>query len=529
MKKKTNVLAAVMSAVLFATPAIGGADLIGSSAPRIQLEVMGSYKSGIFDESAAEIAAFDRRTARLFVTNANSNTVDVLDLRTPSAPAKLFTIDMTPFGAGVNSVALSNGLVAVAVEAAQQTDPGAVVFFDADGNYLNSVSVGALPDMLTFTPNGRHLLVANEGQPDDSYTIDPEGSVSIITIHGNAREISQADVATADFRAFNTQPIDPAIRIYGPGATVAQDLEPEYVAVSADSRTAWVTLQENNALAIIDIPSAGVTELVALGSKNYGAAENAFDASNKDGGINIKSWPVSGMYQPDAIKAYRAEGQTWLVTANEGDSRDYAGFSEELRVKDLVLDPVAYPDAATLQKKENLGRLKTTSVGGDIDGDGDVDRILSYGARSFSIWNEEGELVFDSGSDFERITAAALGNDFNSNNDENDSGDSRSDDKGPEPEGVTIGKVFGRTYAFIGLERVGGIMVYDISNPRAPQFVQYINNRDFGGDAAAGTAGDLGPEGMLFIPRGESPTGEPLLVVTNEVSGSTTVYRITRE
>jgi hypothetical protein len=267
-----------------------------------------------------------------------------------------------------------------------------------------------------------------------------------------------------------------------------------------------------------------ITSIVPLGFKDHSEAGNGFDASNRDDAINIQTHPVFGMYQPDAIATYEVQGETYVVTANEGDARDYDGFSEEDRVKDLDLDPTAFPDADTLQADENLGRLNITTTLGDTDGDGDYDQLFAYGARSFSIWDAEGNLVWDSGDQFEQKLAALLPDDFNATNDENDSFDNRSDDKGPEPEGVTIGRVGSRIYAFIGLERVGGIMMYDITDPDNPQFVNYVNNRDFSGDAEAGTAGDLGPEGVLFIDQDQSPTGQNLLVVTNEISGTTTVY-----
>ena len=212
------------------------------------------------------------------------------------------------------------------------------------------------------------------------------------------------------------------------------------------------------------------------------------------------------------------------------DERDYDGFSEEARVKDhgddFQLDSAAYPDIDELSTDENMGRLKMTVSTGDTDNDGEIELIHAFGGRSFSILNAEGAMVYDSGSDFERITASLIPDDFNSTNDENGSFDDRSDDKGPEPEGVTVGRIGGEAYAFIGLERVGGIMVYNVTDPLIPRFVQYINNRDFSGDAEAGTAGDLAPEGLLFIPEDESPTNLPLLVVTNEVSGTTTIYEI---
>ncbi len=804
-----------------------------------------------------------------------------------------------------------------------------------DGGFIASVEAGALPDMVTFTPDGTKVLTANEGEPSDDYSVDPEGSITIVDISDGVESLSEANVTTADFSAFNDAELDPAVRIFGPGATVAQDLEPEYIAISPDSQTAWVTLQENNALAIVDLASSHVTDIVPLGYKDfnrpsavidlfefsdlpplgttiagqeillggfsglhfegldaetgnlqfithpdrgpsarradgyedganerlfplpdyqsqlvrfelspesgqlditeqigltaedgspitglpnlsgdkgmayadedpvdllgnplaqdpYGAdmegivvaddgtywmvdeyrpaiyhfdgggalidrfipegpddknaevdagagkqalpavfaqrradrgfeavtlhdgllyafiqspidnpdagneanskastytrilafdtasgetvgqylypidgdgvdkisgavalddgsmivierdsaigdgartyiyriylnnatnihgrqdlpagangglelqselglalagirpvekqlfadlsalgytmgdkpeglaliddqtlavindndfgltgtfdpatglldenpdpvpvvlglislAGNGLDASDKDDAIRIRPWPVRGMYQPDAIAAYEVDGQVYLVTANEGDARDYDGYGEETRVADLVLDLAAFPNAVELQQAENLGRLKTTTASGDSDGDGLFEEIFAYGGRSFSIWDAEGNLIYDSGDQIAKITAELLPEGFNSSG-ENDSVDGRSDDKGAEPEAVTIGEIKGIPYAFIGLERVGGIMVYDISDPSAPQFIQYLNNRDFSAETEA--AGDLAPEGIAFVATADSSTGTPLLLVANELSGTVTTYAI---
>ncbi len=494
----------------------------------IGLERLGAYATGVFDGGAAEIVAHDPATGRLFVVNGDAAAVDVLDVSDPADPRFDFAIDIAPYGASVNSVAFHDGLLAAAVENEDPQAPGSVVLFDADGAFLASVPAGALPDMVTFTPDGTWLLVANEGEPDDDYTVDPEGSVTIVDLRAG---VENASAATAGFTGFNDR-IDQlraaGVNIYGPGASVAQDLEPEYIAVTPDSGTAWVSLQENNALAEIDIESAVVLRVLPLGFKDHSAAGNGMDASNEDGGIDIRPRPVFGMYQPDAIAVFEAGGRTYIATANEGDSRDYDAFSEEERVGGLMLDPTAFPDAETLQTDANLGRLKVTLTRGDIDGDGDFDALYSYGARSFSIWEPTIDglsLVYDSGDDFERITAQRMPSLFNASNDENEA-DDRSDDKGPEPEGIEIGRMGGRIFAFIGLERIGGIMVYDITDPTRPAFVRYVNDRDPQGDPAAGTAGDLAPEGIAFIPASASPAGRPLLAVTNEVSGTTTLYGI---
>lgn len=241
--------------------------------------------------------------------------------------------------------------------------------------------------------------------------------------------------------------------------------------------------------------------MVGLGTKNHSLAGNELDPSDEDGGINFDTWPVHGMYQPDAIAAFEANGATYVVTANEGDSRD-----EDTRVKNLSLDPAAFPMSATLQLDENLGRLEVSDIDGDTDGDGDYDMLYAYGARSFSIWDATGTQVFDSGDDFGQLVAQLAPAHFD---------DGRSDNKGSEPEGVTVGQIDGLTYAFVGLERFGGVMVYDITDPMAPVFETYVNTTE--------ADRDISPEGLEFIAAADSPNGHPLLVVSYEVSGDVAV------
>ncbi|TJY63053.1 alkaline phosphatase [Sinimarinibacterium sp. CAU 1509] len=509
-------------AALLLLPALAGAQ------PSIELSVLGRHSTGLFDAGAAEIPTFDPQTQRAFVVNVADHAIDVLDLSDPGQPLKIAAIDVSPFGAAANSVAVSQGLLAAAIEAEVRTDPGVVAFFDTATLALKGTfDVGALPDMVTFSPDGRYAVVANEGEPSADYSIDPEGSVSIIDIKRRRMRARQVRFDNID-RGQRRQVLEASgVRIFGPGASVAQDLEPEYIAISPDSRYAYVTLQENNAIAVIDLRRGNVQAIHALGRKDHRLPGNGLDASDKDDAINIASWPVQGMYMPDSIAMYVVGSERYLVTANEGDAREYGDYVEEARIKDLLLDPTAFPDAEALQQNDAIGRLTVSTASGDIDGDGDFDRLDVFGARSFSIWTESGDLVYDSGDAFEQITAEVLTEHFNANNDGNKA-DNRSDNKGPEPEGVALGRIDGRDYAFIGLERVGGIMVYDISNPIAPEFVQYINPRDFDVDPEENLAqaGDLGPEGLHFINAEDSPNGQPLLIVGNEISGTTTVYQI---
>lgn len=524
-------LFALALAVTLALP-VAAQDAAPTPTETLTLEVLSTYQTGVFGEGAAEIAAYDPATQQIFVVNGDSDQIDVLSIADPAAIALVTAIDYADYGDAANSVDVFDGVLAVAIEADAVDGNGAVAFYStADLSFLAAVEVGVLPDMLAFTPDGTRVLTANEGEPSDDYATDPEGSVSIIDISGGVASVTQANVTTIGFADFNTDGARAAelpddVRVYGPNATVAQDLEPEYIAVSPDSMMAYVTVQEANAIAVIDLATASIVEIRALGFKDHSVPGNELDANNDDGAISIVNWPVFGMYQPDAIAAFAVGDVTYYVTANEGDTREYDGYSEEGAVEDFTLDAEAFPNAAELQTEAALGPLETVSSMGDTDGDGDYDALYIPGGRSFSIYAADGSLVFDSGALIEQITAAAFPDEFNSNNDENGSFDDRSDNKGPEPEGVVVGLVNDVPYAFIGLERIGGVLVFDVSDPAAPVFVTYANNRDFTGDAEAGTAGDLGPEGLEFVAAADSPTGAPLLIVSNEVSGSTTVYQI---
>jgi Secretion system C-terminal sorting domain/Calx-beta domain len=481
--------------------------------------------------SGAEISAYDSSSKRIFtVAGLTMEYYSLSNTGIISGPSNL-PFGFTSAGNNIlpNSVAVRNGIVAVGYAIVNtsngQQQPGVVAFYNAaTATYISQVAVGYLPDMITFTPDGTKLLTANEGEPN-SYgqptSFDPEGSVSIIDISGG---VAAATVQNAGFTSFNGQAAAlraAGVRIYGPGATVAQDMEPEYIAFSADGSKAFVTLQENNAVAEVDIATATVTQILPLGLKDHSLAGNGLDASDRDlapgfasGSINIQNWPVRGMYQPDAIASFNVGGTTYYITANEGDSRDYTGFTEEIRVgtAGYVLDPTVFPNAATLKLNQNLGRLQLTNATGDTDSDGDFDEIHALGARSFTIWNSSFTRIFDSGDQLEQITAAQTPLTFNSDG-TTGSFDGRSDNKGPEPEAVTTGTVDGVLYAFVGSERTGDIFVYDISNPAAPVFKQYIDNPT-----------DLAVEGLLFVPANESPTGRALVIATAEVSRTVTVY-----
>lgn len=496
----------------------------------IDYVLAGSYATGQFDAGAAEIVDYHPGTHRIFAVNAADRSVNVLDANDPNNLALLFVIDATAYGASANSVAVFGDFVAVAIQAEAVDALGTVVIFDVDGNFVSSAPCGYWPDALTVSHDGTMVAVANEGQPSDDYSIDPVGSATIIDVSDPFNPVA----TQVEFDGLTEADLPEGTRIFGPNASIAEDLEPEYVAFNGDDNKLFINCQENNCMVVADVATAAVTNVWSYGFKDHSLDENALDASNQDDAINITTWPVKGMYMPDAIKSYAVDGITYILTANEGDARDYDGWSEEARIKDLTLDPTIFPDAATLQANENLGRLLTSTTMGDIDGDGDYDELYSYGARSFTIWNEEGTLIFDSGKEFAEIVATLFPEDFNSNNSGNDSFDSRSDDKGCEPEGVEIGTINGRTYAFIGLERQSAVLIYDITDPTAPVYQRYLSNRDFSVSnndiaVAAEAAGDLGPEGLKFISADESTDGMPYLITGNEISGTITAYALSSD
>jgi hypothetical protein len=495
----------------------------------VKLNYVSSFSNGASGANSAEIVAYDPGSKRMFIANSVGARLDIVDFSNPLALSLIKSVSVTPYG-NINSVAVKNGIVALAIENAVPQQPGKVVFMDVQGNYLNQVTVGAMPDMITFNNGGTRVLTANEGEPNTTYTSDPEGSVSIIDISGGVGSLTQAQVTTADFSAYNSQRSAlraSGIRIFGPDSTavnyVARNLEPEYITVSDDDTKAWVTLQENNAIAELNIATAAITRLLPLGTKDHSLPGDALDGSDATGVVQIANWPVRGVYMPDAIKSFTAGGQTYLVTANEGDAREYNAYTEQVRLSSgaYVLDPTAFPNANVI--KANLGRLNVTLASGDTDGDGDFDQIHAFGARSFSIWNAAtGARVWDSGDELELIISKhpVFGSIFNASN-ANNTFKNRSDDKGPEPEGVTTAVIYGRTYAFIALERIGGCMVYDVTDPNAPVFVDYQNNRN-----PASLGGDLGAEGIIFIRGGESPTGKPYVILANEISSTLTVFEV---
>jgi DNA-binding beta-propeller fold protein YncE len=576
----------------------GSQGIQGESATRnVRVEVVGRFSAGsaLVGKSAAEIVQFHQASNSAFAVNSANNQIEVISLSNlpttevgspitdTSLSSTAFTfldevdvalegnlVETITLGAA-NSIAIYEDILAIAVEAADKTQNGAVLFYQLNnqgsGTFIKAVKAGSLPDMLTFSPDGNKVLVANEGEPNSDYTLDPEGSVSVIevtnsipadlssTINLSTDITFSSDLLTSEDFDTDAERIEllkaAGLKLAGPvGTTLAQSLEPEYITVSENSKTAFVALQENNAIGIIDLESNTI-EIKPLGFKDWG--EFQLDYTNKDEIASFQQVDnLYGMYQPDTITSFQWQGATFILTANEGDSRDYDGYSEEIRVKDII-DPDELNKTLSTELQtfydtsggsNGLGRLKVTTALGDADNDGIYEELYAYGARSFSIWDQNINLVYDSGDDFGKISASILGDNFNSTHTEN-KGDNRSDDKAGEPEAIAVGKIGDNTYSFIASERSGDLFIYDISNPFNVSFSAYYNNRDFNIDyeldddlanpcdetegmdcSMIESAGDLGPESIKFVSSDQSPNGMPLLIIGNEVSGSVTVYQV---
>jgi hypothetical protein len=459
-----------------------------------------------------------------------------------------------------------DGVVAVAVINDPVTEPGFVIILDTDGEKLHELQVGPKPDTLAFTPDGQKIIVLNQGIPNGDYSIDPEASISIIDLKNSESQPITRTIEFTSFNEFKEELIASGVRIYGPcfpsdeqtcdvdgTTTVAQDLEPVEIALEEDSSIAWVTFETNNALARLDVDREEITDIFSFGLKDHSHPSNRIDASS-DGEYSLQTWPIFGIYQPNGIDYLKIRGRKYLITANRGNWREYADFDERTTISDACqsgkLDfDLCYNTMRRGIKGIAFGipdlKIAKFPYRYQEDPDFKLDAPYSFGGRSFSIWSLDGSQVYDSGSQIEKITYDACPAHFNSQSDRN-TFDDRSNEKGPEPEHVEAAKIENRYYAFVTLRRIGGIFVYDVSNPRRPKFQQWINNRDFSVDPKQlpplpplipgiedntdffvnCDSRDLQAVFSIFVPAWKSPTHKPLLIVVNNFSGSTSIYQI---
>jgi len=570
----------------------------------VELDFLGTYQNKRFWDDlnkigTALISTYAPESKWVFTVNGLDGSLDIIDISNPRNPYFVKTINFRKLGFGNRPtyVIYKNGVIAATAEQKIRQLQGKLILFDSWGNYLAETYVGSQPDFATFTQDGCKILVANEGEPNDDYTWDPEGSVSVIDL-SNGLIFLESKTIHVDFKQFNNSNIDKKIRITGPNASVSQDFEPESITVTPDNRFAYVSLQENNTVAVLDLKSYKWIALLPLGFKNwsFGApySGNGIDfrrnngppsppngwGTNNPGNENYLPSFIKGQYQPDEIRIFEYNGGIYFISANEGDSRNYQSrqgdedgdptyefFNEEVSVVDFCtpskLEPyssqIILSSICTQISTFNFGSasdaLRLSKVGGDTNGDGIIDEIYTFGARSISIWTGDGNLVWDSDLEemlsgnkylgkayyIDRITnpknlVTSTYPFYNTSFDRAQIGkDRRSNRQGPEPEGVALGKIGNKLFAFIGLERPGGVAVYDITNPNNPIFQYYLNFRSDSNVTTIqetllmtnlGRAGDLGPEGISFIPASQSPNGKDLILISNETSGSITLFEV---
>ncbi|OXS53804.1 hypothetical protein B1A99_28285 [Cohnella sp. CIP 111063] len=504
---------------------------------------LGSYSVGDKhpDGGVAEIVAYNKDNQKMYVISGTIQALDIVPLADITAGelnsyayekrvniASIGTAN--GFSAGdMTSVSINTRLKAIAVSVqrgdylADSDKNGYIVFLDYDGNYIAHYEAGIQPDMIGFSPDDHYVMTANEGERRNfgPGSVDPKGSVTIVDLrsannHDDLRNLTTGKVTTVYFDNYDAAEaraqLVADLVLLKTGTAPSVDLEPEYITFSADNLTAYVSLQEANAVATFDIAAKTFTSIKGLGFKDHSQPGNELDFRN-DGIVNIKKEPVFGVYMPDGLATINIGGVQYVLTPNEGESRsDWAGY------KDIN-------EGSSIPGLGNVGSAEWL-----INSEREVlkdrpDDIFTMGGRSFSIWKASDlSLVYDSGSDFERITAELFPTIFNAHHRANGM-EARSPRKGPEPEDIKVLQVGSKAYAFVGLERIGGLMMYDITNPAAPVFIDYFNNRN-PSKTMDDNVNDLGAEGISVISAENSPTGWPMVLVANEVSGTVTILQI---
>lgn len=472
------------------------------------------------DGGVAEIVKYNKYNQTMYLVSGKTQSVHIVNLNNVNSNSNTTleaTKTVTLESIGINDagditsvdVSPDGKEIAIAIQHKDYDKNGYIARFDANGQLINIHEAGIQPDMITYSPDGSLILTANEGEPRQGYeagTVDPKGSITALDTNTN----QSYDI---DFTAFDSAESRAALVadnvIIKKDTAPSVDFEPEYITISNDSLTAYVTLQEANSIATIDLTTKQVTRVDSLGFKDYSSGDNKVDLYKKDDAINITNTDeFLGIYMPDGISSYEVDGKTYLLTANEGDSREWGDYINEVEEK--------YGES-----KSKIVTLNTD----DYDGFDDLSKKYLFGGRSFSIIDASTmTMVSDSNGEFEEITAKLLPEYFNCSNDDI-SFEDRSGKKGPEPEDIKTMIIDGKVMAFIGLERIGGVMMYDVSDPTNPTYVDYLNLRDFSDDIS----GSVSPEGLCTVSAKDSPTNKPMLIIANEVSGDVNVVEVAGE
>ena len=496
---------------------------------KLYLNKAASFDTGFSDAEGgvAEIIKYNSDNQKMYLVNGKTKTLDIVSLNVYGKNELETTFDEATdrisftnlptdhaedFGSGfvvgdITSVSVNTelDLIAVALQHADYDKAGAIALLDYDGNYVKAYPCGVQPDMITFC--GDLVLTADEGEPRMGYgtgTTDPKGSVTILDLSGGVNDGTTSVVTFDSFDSQREALAQSGVLIKKETAP-SVDFEPEYIAVSGDF--AYVSLQEANAVATLDLKTKSFTAVKALGFKDHSVEGNGLDLLS-DGIIDIETQDVFGVYMPDGIDAFTVNGVTYLATANEGDAREWGDYSGIT--------------------KTTIGGTKVETLD-NSEWDGvDADKTYVLGGRSFSIFRaSDMELIYDSGDMIEQAVADSEYSDYFNCSNDNVTLDARSKKKGPEPETVIVRTVGDGLYAFVGLERVGGIATFDITDfiDGTVKLTNYTSTRDY----SQAMAGDVAPEGMDFAYASEYTGGKDLLFVANENSGTVAIFAVENE
>lgn len=499
----------------------------------------------------AEISSYHKTSQQVYVTNGIENRIDVVSISDPENPTLVRSVSMAPYGDGITSVAAGKYVIAVAVTkratyAADGTPSlhnGRLVVMYPSGAIINDIDLGsAQPDSVTFTPDGMTALVAMEGEPicaldnfattvdeslDYKFAADPLGGVAVVDLSNPRSAVSKL----AQFSGFRTSDFRKAGLVISKTSTSAKfDFEPEFVS-AASNDVAYVTIQEANGIAQLDVKNAKFTRIFSAGTTDL--SETAFDLSDKDKGVGPQKFNNAyALAMPDAIAAYTSGGDNYFVTANEGDDRaDWSCFAaiDDARVKDLEVDTSVITDWETIKADDKLGRAKVNPNIGDSNGDGLYEKIFLLSNRSFSIYKNN-KRIYDSKDLIEQLQIEKFGLDNINGQWDTETGEylpqNRADDKGAEAEGVAVGMVGDRRVAVIGMERMSALLFVDITTPTAPTVISWEQVLPLETVDPKQSGLMWSPEGIYFIDAADSPNGKPLVITSYEVSGTVSIHQI---
>ena len=469
----------------------------GAEAFEVRLELIGTYSSEAVDKAAANDVAYSAKTKSLYVANAHLDSIDIVSIFNPAAPRLVRHVAVANWGPRLNALAVHGDTIAAAIAAARADERGVIALFDLDGKFVRSFPAGYSPGSVAFSPDGAYVVSADEGVPLETYSADPPGSLTLAAADGSSVQTIGFDAAPTEHLHFGAPP----------DTSRFADLEPEQVAFSPDGKQIFVTLQENNGIAIADVATASLTSVFGLGVKDWSGASPGAPVA-----------PVFGLFQPSGLAAIKLGSSTYLITANEGMARRTKAYADGVRLSEATLDPTQFDGKAREALLARQGDMPVSIAAGDTDGDGDLDKLVAFGGRSVSIWSPDGALVGDTGD--------AISNTLST---PQEATEAPKNNIAPAPRALAAAKVKGRTVAFVGLRNRQDLLAFDVSDPSLPRLVGQSGLQGATADGTGDKPVSSGPSSLIYIRGADSPTGRPLLAAAFPEAGSVALYKVAAE